>query len=905
VKSVVEAFLETGRHIMRRCAVHQIAESILRHQAFLALLVIVGVWSQASLWAAEQDAAPAVAAARGLLQRLLPAHADRFELQAIPSDPGGDVFEIESCNGKIVLRGNTGVSLASALNWYLKHHCHCHVSWCGSQLQLPDPLPVVREKIRHVSPFRYRYCFNYCAFSYTLAWWDWAQWERMIDWMALHGINLPLSVTGQEAVWLEVYRQLGLSDVEIKEFFVGPGFLPFGWMGCLDGWCGPLPDSWIAQHAVLQKKIVARERALGMIPVLQGFTGHVPAALAKRFPNARFQQLPKWCEFPPTSFVDPQDPLFVRIGKLFIEEQTKQFGTDHYYASDTFIEMQPPSSEPAFLAAMGKTVYEAMRVADPQAVWVLQGWIFVNNPKFWQPPQGRALLGSVPDDRLLVLDLHCEATPAWSLTEAFYGKPWVWCIIQNFGGTVSLHGALPRMAADLTSAMTTPKRGRQCGIGLIFEGLDYNPVVQDFVTDMTWRREVPALDEWVPQFVRRRYGRTTPEIDQAWQLLRQSVYQQVGRADTALVARPSRAAHSWGSGNVGYDPALLGQAVDKLLVRSDQLAAVDTFQFDVVNATRQALGILAGYFAEQVQVAVQRADCAALEQAGRDLLGLADDLDALLATRPEFLLGRWLEDAKRWAANDDERRLYEWNARNIITLWGPRDSVLHEYASRQWSGMFSNFYRPRWEKYLEARRAALDSKQPFDNGRLEQELRTWEDQWTHRTEAHPTAPHGDPVATARRLWAKYQPAFRKSLEPEVVSLTTGKPATCSHALAAHPARLANDGRRRNTNQFWATDVNVSKEAWWHVDFEKPVTVGRVVVVGYFGDQRYYGFTVEVSRDGQQWEVIADRRDNKDPATADGYTCTFPPRPARFLRVTQTHNSANSGRHLVEVMAYER
>jgi hypothetical protein len=231
--------------------------------------------------------------------------------------------------------------------------------------------------------------------------------------------------------------------------------------------------------------------------------------------------------------------------------------------------------------------------------------------------------------------------------------------------------------------------------------------------------------------------------------------------------------------------------------------------------------------------------------------------------------------------------------------------VLHEYASRQWSGMFSSFYRPRWEKYLDARRAALDSKQPFDNGRLEQELRTWEDQWTHRTEAHPTAPHGDPVATARRLWAKYQPAFRKSLEPEVVSLTTGKPATCSHALTAHPARLANDGRRRNTNQFWATDVNVSKEAWWQVDLEKSVTVGRVVVVGYFGDQRYYGFTVEVSRDGQQWEVVADRRDNKEPATADGYTCTFPPRPARFLRVTQTHNSANSGRHLVEVMAYER
>ncbi len=35
----------------------------------------------------------------------------------------------------------------------------------------------------------------------------------------------------------------------------------------------------------------------------------------------------------------------------------------------------------------------------------------------------------------------------------------------------------------------------------------------------------------------------------------------------------------------------------------------------------------------------------------------------------------------------------------------------------------------------------------------------------------------------------------------------------------------------------------------------------------------------------------------------GTTCTFEPRPIRYLRITQTHNSANSGRHLVEVMAF--
>ncbi len=93
--------------------------------------------------------------------------------------------------------------------------------------------------------------------------------------------------------------------------------------------------------------------------------------------------------------------------------------------------------------------------------------------------------------------------------------------------------------------------------------------------------------------------------------------------------------------------------------------------------------------------------------------------------------------------------------------------------------------------------------------------------------------------------------------------------------------------------------------WWQVELERPATIGRGGVVGYFGDERHSGFTVEVSLDGQHWEFVADRRDYQAPSTSEGYACTFPPRRIRFLRISQTHNSANTGRHLVEVMAYEK
>jgi alpha-N-acetylglucosaminidase len=700
-------------------------------------------------------------AARGILHRLAPTKADLFLLETIPAENGRDVFELESRHGNIVVRGSSGVAIASGWNWYLKHYCHCHVSLWGNQLKLPERLPVLSEKMRRVSPLRYRYYLNFCAFSYSLAWYDWPQWERLIDWMALHGINMPLSVTGQEAIWDKVYRDLGLSDKQLADFFVGPGYLPFGWMGCIDGWAGPLPKSWIQNHLELQKKIVARERELGMTPLLQGFTGHVPAGLKEVFPQAKLERLSSWCEFPPTHFLNPQDPLFARIGKRFIEEQARQFGTDHLYASDTFIEMTPPSNDPRFLAAMGKAVYGAMQAGDPQAVWAMQGWIFVNNPGFWKPPQARAFLGAVPDDRMILLDLACENAPVWNKTEAFYGKPWIWSVVQDYGGNVGLHAGLPQIASNLREAMTSPHRGRLAGVGLVNEALGYNPVVNDLLGEMAWRSEVPELKGWIRDHIQGRYGSRPATAEEAWRLLLETAYRSPGYTGSSLCDRPTLETNpnSIVAAPPPYDNAQLAQAWHKLLSCANELGATDTYRFDLVHVNRQVLGNLALPFRRAIVTAYQQKDRRALTTAGARLLQLIRDMDELLATREELLLGRWLADAKHWATNDEERRLYEWNARSIITLWGPRNSPLHEYAAKQWSGMLVGFYLPRWELFLRRLDASLAEGKPLNATATENALRDWEVQWTHRTDAYPTAPRGDAVAVSRRLWDTYGRCF--------------------------------------------------------------------------------------------------------------------------------------------------
>lgn len=136
------------------------------------------------------------------------------------------------------------------------------------------------------------------------------------------------------------------------------------------------------------------------------------------------------------------------------------------------------------------------------------------------------------------------------------------------------------------------------------------------------------------------------------------------------------------------------------------------------------------------------------------------------------------------------------------------------------------------------------------------------------------------------------------------NLAIGKPSTCSGYYKNHTAKYANDGIL-SIESFWGEDTQGLKESWWQVDLEEPVSVGKVVVVPYYGDGRYYGFFISGSLDGDIWEILSDKRENREPSTPKGFVCEFKVRAVRFVRVTVTSNSANTGRHLVEVMVFKK
>jgi alpha-N-acetylglucosaminidase len=59
----------------------------------------------------------------------------------------------------------------------------------------------------------------------------------------------------------------------------------------------------------------------------------------------------------------------------------------------------------------------------------------------WTKERARALLSGIPKGRVLVLDLYSEKAPCYTKYESYFGQPFIWNMLHNFGGVSELRGS--------------------------------------------------------------------------------------------------------------------------------------------------------------------------------------------------------------------------------------------------------------------------------------------------------------------------------------------------------------------------------------------------------------------------------------------------------------------------------
>ena len=729
-----------------------------------------------------------------------------FRQEDIHSANGNDAFELQQEDNRIVICGPNGISMASGLNHYLKKYALVNFNpLFASNVKMPERLPALTGRIRRSTSYDVRYALNFCTYSYTMAFWGWKEYEALLDWFALNGVNLMLDIVGQEEVQRRFLREYGYSEEEIGAYIPGPAYLPWFFMQNMSGFGGPLPEKWFEQRVELARRMHDRMQAFGIRPVLMGFAGMVPGDFGAKHPEASVIEQGLWCGFSRPAMLrvcgSEGKDCFGPAADTFYAKQEEVFGPiTHYYAVDPFHEggkmgdMDP--------TAVYHRVQRKMLEHDPQAVWLLMQW------------QGQItdakLSGLCRPEQALVLDLQADRRPYHAMMER-HKVPWIWSMVHNFGGRMGVDGDVVTLARDIPAAWQGSSYMK--GIGAAPEAFDSGPIMYDLLFDMAWEDGPVDCGQYVREYAKSRYGGSDSHLERAWDILLHTAYWKKdmyaqGAGESVINARPSetfRSASTWGHSAFEYDQKALEQALPELIAAYDDYQDSETFRYDLVDVAKQILSNAANSLHRQMMAAYYGRNLELFEKLSGKFLDLIRLEDRILGFCPDFTLENWIQASRSVLAGADEQEkdLFEFNARALITTWGDyqnSEDCLLDYSNRQWAGVTESYCLKRWEDFVRRYTDSLKTgrePEPFAYFPMEWE---WANRKT-REDAPEHATSGDSLKMlAEKVFREYSQtamerdeAYQAVSEP--VNLALGLQVTGSmEADPAYPYANLTDGR---------------------------------------------------------------------------------------------------------------
>lgn len=621
-----------------------------------------------------------------------------------------DFYSFSSDGKKVKIIGNSGLSLASGCYKYLTKYCNVSISEAGNNIKLPFFPPKTEKQVSYYCEQPYRLVNNYCTHSYTMAFWSKKEWQKELDFWALNGVNLVLDITGQELVWYKFLMKLGYTSQEALDFLVGPAYYAWFCMGNMFGYGGDLTLDYIEKRAELANSNYDFMETLGMQPILQGYSGMVPIDIKEKDVNAEVIKQGSWNHFRRPDMLKTNSSTYEKYSKLFYETQIEVLGNrTSFFSTDPFHE----GGKTGFMSpkVIAENIMKNLISMNPHNIWVVQSW--------GKNPRKGLLKGCKPyENNLLVLDLYAEKHPRWKRFRGkeFKGTPWIYCMLNNFGGRVGLHGHIDSLVKEIPLAQKTATHLK--GVGFVPEASGSNPILTKLLFDLVWiNKEEPFnFDPWLNEYISSRYGYVNENLKNCFDILINTVYKKKynnslwgqGAAECIFNSRPKfkiGKVCEWGTCKISYNPADLEEALRLFEKEQENLKACDAYLFDLVDFQRQVISNKAIGLLKELKSSYERKNIAAFQSLSSEFLSLMDQMDSILSTRKEFSLKEWLTQAQKAAnGNSTLEKTFTLNAITLITTWGDEpqseDGKLHDYSNRQWSGLLSGLYKKRWELWL-------------------------------------------------------------------------------------------------------------------------------------------------------------------------------------------------------------
>lgn len=603
-----------------------------------------------------------------LMNRIAPGKGKHFQFVLEEGQGSRNFFEVSAHKERIRVRGNSYISIASGLNWYLKNFCGVSYSDCDSTLSLPEQLPLPPERT-------YKETYMQIGYSGYDPWqrifWNWQDWEKEIDRMALSGVNVCPVFTGTESVWSEFLDHYGMSEKEISQYLFHSD---------------QIPKNWIKRQKDLQGRIIRRMQLLGISPVYPAFTGIIPQKLVEgkaniiTCPTLSDENINRQ-----ENRISTDDPLFAQMARQWYDSYEKTYGKAPFYWGSTGGQDLPADIQTCLLKSA------------PEATWIIPTDQYMEKGI---RTQGMDFKKTV----LLYQDRKSEAD--WKNLSATKATPWIW--------TWNCSGIRTEQPASLHSALNQPEKASNnpetasCiqGIGTWMNGSQDFPLAYSLVTNRRWQPEVIDLRDELRRELELRYGACDSMVLNAWLQLSeldlnydptQSIIAR--RPDFNLTDETER-----DSLNEAARHRIMAGALNDLIRFKERFRQNSNYQSDLIRLSAMLLEHHTRQVYDRYCTAFQERDTEKMEQNQKEFLTLIGLSDSLRGYEPSLCWSHWVAQGVQDARGKD-LELNSW-CRTLL-----RKQEQDRGCIPALNGILQEYCYPRWELFFNWSRRKIRSGQ--------------------------------------------------------------------------------------------------------------------------------------------------------------------------------------------------
>ncbi len=614
------------------------------------------------------------------VNRNTPKIADSFEFELCESKNGLDFYRIYTRDKKIVISGSNKIAMAMGYYRYLHEYCSVMIVNGDYDISFVKNAPLPEKEISFTVKQKIRMAMTYERYAVQADAWGVDRWTKEIDFMAMMGVNTPITLVGSDAVLYKMLEDMRVKKDTAISYISGGSFWYRQLMGNLLGYLPLNSTEYLEKKLNIGRFVTQREKELDMSPVHQGFLLTVPFSFRKHYPKAKLIKLPTWNSFPPAMTIDPNDKGYIELfNKLFLEKQRELLGEVHNYIFDPLNDVDFKGYT-TFIEKAGRAFLEYLEEFDSEGVWYVHSRNLVS--------------ADFKADNIVIID---EYGDEYDKNHGYNGHKFVVGIKGNLYGRTVVCGDMESAAAN-PYIIAKDKYENAIGAGIFFDSDYENLPYYSLCNTMLTNDDKAELKEYLKKYSLYRYG-TEAYTDTLMKIQRlcYSAGSPINQA-SALCARPGgdiEHTAPFDTFERPYKNSELYSAVKEAIENDEKKN--DNFRNDFAVFLRQVMSnsLRPLYFKVNESFFNQRVQD--FENATNMFIEIGEATDRLLKTREEPNLFYHIERSRLLGDTKELQQSMEVNFLMYHTIYGPvKNTVYYDNYWREWGGMTADFYLKRW-----------------------------------------------------------------------------------------------------------------------------------------------------------------------------------------------------------------